>query len=851
MATRIIQNPGPLRLAGFALVVAAVVAAISVLFTFQTSSAQDDPACEPTALGQLADRTGPGLLATGQWSAQDCESQFRPGNRARHFEFEVAVGGRVRIELTSGTADSYLYLLAADGTRIAEDDDSGASLNARIERDLVPGTYTIETTTVGAPTHESADFDLSVEFVEGCDLIPLGALTPDAPITASGSWSRDTCGSRIVVAHPAYNYLFQLPEPGRVRIDLTSPNGDPVASLATVDGVVIGANDDGGVGVNSLISQYLPAGAYIIEATTYSRGGLQPQASDFELSIRIVDELAAQLEPNPKVEFLAVPEKVVSGDPFDVHFRVGNHGGGGLYGNAASYLVLVRGPENRHWGNPVPIAESTWAAGSSYHTGEPAAGSASTMLEGLAPVQLRLEEPGRSWVLVAIYALNEDDRGLWFHATWQHVDVVQSAEFETTLARVDGRTYSVAATADAEGIVTTTVSDIADRQREIGPPERIQAIYSAGTRRLLLDEIFDRETIAELELLSAGSALGPAMVAADSLTPESESIMAAFAAEYAAAVSDSGLAASAAAGHIVDPAAVETLMLDNADRARRNYLSLASQWRQLRSRLGNGGAITFAEAISLHSQLRYAESLLDSAVRAGGIVAAARAAESGWQSDSVLAQVAEFARGAACGSSPARLAEAISSADPVGAATRLELDSELRLALPIFGTAADRALCAAAAADGANDGLFNLLGLGASDSALLPGYRFSRSPVSPVPEPHSLRILARLNADGRIEHAVEFADGQLVRPERRFLEPGAPQGRWFSSSAVELLGRSVGTIRSQLNAQGQVVLSFQGADGAHVFPKIRIMPAGASVGVWLRSSQIEVPPATPQLAAVG
>ncbi|MCY3597236.1 MAG: hypothetical protein OXG71_07350, partial [Rhodospirillales bacterium] len=369
MALRTRSIPTTTCLVGLTLILAAAIAALAPLASSQALSAQEDPNCASTALGQLADPSTTGLRFAGNWSTRDCESQHRPGNRARYFEFEVVTAGRVRIELASDTADPYLYLQAADGNRIADDDDSGALLSARIEGDLAPGTYRIEATTVGSRTPTAADFSLSIDYVEGCEIVALGTLAPDSPLSAEGTWSLDTCGSRIVVTHPAHNYLFVLPQPGRVRIDLTSAKGDPVVSLATVDGVAIGANDDGGVGLNSRINQHLPAGTYIVEATTYSQGGLQPAASDFELSIRVVNEQLAQQDPNPKVEFLAVPDEVVSGDPFPVHFRVGNHGGGGLHDNAASYLILVRGPENRHWGNPVPISESTWAAGSSYHTG--------------------------------------------------------------------------------------------------------------------------------------------------------------------------------------------------------------------------------------------------------------------------------------------------------------------------------------------------------------------------------------------------------------------------------------------------------------------------------------------------
>ena len=833
------------------LALATVIAAMAVLFTYDALSAQEDPRCAATALGQLPAQTEGGLQSAGTWSAQDCESEYRPGVGAQYFEFEVVESGRIRIELTSNSADPFLYLTASDGLRIADDDDSGALLNARIERDLAPGTYQIEATTVGARTPVGADFNISIYYVEGCEITPLGALTADSPLSAAGSWSLDTCGSRIVVTHPAHSYLFELPQTGRVRIDLTSDNGDPVVSLATVDGVAIGANDDGGVGLNSRIDQYLPAGAYIIEATTYSQGGLQPAASDFELSIQVVNEQLEQLNPNPKVEFLAAPDQVVSGDPFTVHFRVGNHGGGDLYGNAASYLVLVRGPENRHWGNPIPVSESSWAPGSSYHTGDPAASSTSTTLEGLASVGLRLEEPGRSWVLVALYALNEDDRGLWFHATWKHVHVLESAEFGPTSVRLNGRTLSVAATADADGTVTTTVNDVSDREWAVDSAEELQAIYAAGVRRLLLDEIFARETVTALEESTAGTAPGVLDPGLSGVTPQGASSAARFADRYISAVDESGLAAASAAGFMLDPGLVEQQILSTAESARREYETLADGWRRLQSRVGPGAAITYAEALALHSQLRYAESVLDSAIRAGELVTAARSAESGWETDSVQTQVAEFAADSACPGSAGRLSAALTSAAPALAATHLSLDSQLRAALPFFGTATDHALCAARAIDGSNERFFNLLGIDSLDPTQLPGFQYVPANMDSEPAAHTLRILARLNSDGRIEHAVELADGRIILPERRFLDAEAPPGRTYHSSAVAIAGTPIGAIRSQIDSLGRIVVSFLGSNGARVVPDNRIIPPNPTVGTWLRSSRIDVPAAAPLLAAVG
>ncbi len=112
-------------------------------------SAQDASECEVTDLGTLGAEANSRLEATGQWTTEDCDSRFRAGSDAHTYRFEVVESGRVRVDLTSTEGDSYLYLLSEDGRRIMDNDDGGAGIDARVERDLTPGVYLAEATTVG------------------------------------------------------------------------------------------------------------------------------------------------------------------------------------------------------------------------------------------------------------------------------------------------------------------------------------------------------------------------------------------------------------------------------------------------------------------------------------------------------------------------------------------------------------------------------------------------------------------------------------------------------------------------------------------------------------------------------
>ena len=222
----------------------AMVAAALVLEGPRPASAEHPDECEVIDLGEL---TGDAALAAdGRWTTEDCDSRVRLDSDAVTYQFSIAEAGRVRAGLSSDDADAFLFLMAEDGSRITQNDDGGRGLDARIERDLVPGTYLVEATTAGGRARGGGDFTLTVSYVDGCEINHLGTLTSGDDLTATGSWSLDTCGSRIVSAHPAHSYSFALPEAGLVRVDLVSEFGDPVLSLASPTLGVIGANDDGG-----------------------------------------------------------------------------------------------------------------------------------------------------------------------------------------------------------------------------------------------------------------------------------------------------------------------------------------------------------------------------------------------------------------------------------------------------------------------------------------------------------------------------------------------------------------------------------------------------------------------------
>ena len=814
---------------GAATALIATALALAGANTALAQDAQNTEACEITDLGTLGNAVESVLTATGRWTTEDCDSRFRSGSDAHTFRFHVEEAGRIRIGLSSVAADSYLYLLAEDGSRITDNDDNGSRLDARVERHLGPGTYLVEATTVGGRDRGPADFTLTVSRVDGCDFVFLGMLEPGPGLTASGSWSLETCGSRFVSSHPAHSYAFSLAEAAQVRIDLESENGDAVLSLASLEGGIVGANDDGGASGNARIEQYLQAGVYFIEATTYLERDYQPLQADFTLTVRLVDEAARQQSTLLKIEEVRTPAEVVAGDPFPVDFRVGNVGGGALPDDGSvAYIYVIYYVERRRMVDVIGPVSGIWEARVAYHTGDGTASSSSTAVDDVTPFEARFTQPGPSWLFVGVFTDDADGNEIGWHGLWHNLLVLSGPAFDPVKVEVDGTVFSVSTEADDDGEVTTTVSEVVDPEAEVDPAIRAKATYTAGVRTQLLDGIFERPAIAEL---SRTAEPNPVSVP----DPSSSTLLAALGQRFASTDGIAEMRRSLARGEAINPVAVEEALLTTATAALSQYAAMAASWNSLLM----SGPLSFDKALAAQSQLAFAERLISPAVTAGEIVAAARAAEEGWDDPDVRTMMAEHA---SCRPGPTALRSALEAAGVSNVDRLVALDAEMRFVRPVHGLAIDGALCAAADADRANSRFLQRLAIGDSDELL--ELLAPQRAAAPAPEPHRLRIIARLGDDGRIEHGVELSGGDRILPEERFLPADASTGTWQVSGAIEVDQTRIGQIRTRRLADGRVEMSFVGADGSAFTPDVAYLPADLPEGVWLYSSEIAVPAAT-------
>ena len=622
-------------------------------------------------------------------------------------------------------------------------------------------------------------------------------------------------------------YLFDLPQDGRVVIDLMSMDGDPVLSLVSITTGLIGANDDGGERRNSRIERYLPAGGYLIEATTYYERDRQPLRADFDLVVRFVDEEVRQQSFQIKVEESHTPDQVVAGEPFPVHYRVGNLGGGDLSAIGGRAIVYVVGPRVFEIAPSIPASAHRWQAGVSYHTGTPVASATSTAIGEMTPFEATLASPGPTWVFVGVVTLNADGDEVGFHGLWRNLMVLSGRTYGPVTVEVDGQDYEVAAEADEEGIVTPTISAVADADADVDPAVQAKAVYAAGVRTQVLDDVFERPGIAGLTAPEETTA-----VSVDN--PSSTTLLGAFADQYESAIAASGLADALARGEVVNPAAVEDVLLAAAGPAAAQYGSLAESWAALQEHNDGDEALSFADAFALMSELAYAERVLAPVIRAGEAVEASREADDGWEDEDVQLMVAELAGQVSCRNASDVLQDALEASAAADVDDLLALDSELRAALPVFGMAVDGALCGASAVDAANSHFLRSLSIAGSADL--------RDLIAPeeAPTTYTIRIIARVLEDGRIEHGVEFANGRQVLPSVRYFATTASVDQWRTSSDIEIGGTEIGKTRLRRLSDGRVELSFETADGETIEPEVRYLPSDPPIDVWLRSGEFEM-----------
>jgi hypothetical protein len=203
---------------------------------------------------------------SGSLSSTDCT--LSDGSYADVYAFQGTAGDQITIDMASSAFDTYLILWNSAGTKVDEDDDSGAGTNSQI-------TYTLTSTGtwyVGANSLSVGDtggYTLTLHCGGSGNNCPI--LTISCGAQLSGTLSASDC----LLADGSYADLYQFAgTSGQVAtIDLTSGAFDTYLVLSDPGGNIVAVDDDSGVGTDSRISYTLTqSGNWLLAANSLQSG---------------------------------------------------------------------------------------------------------------------------------------------------------------------------------------------------------------------------------------------------------------------------------------------------------------------------------------------------------------------------------------------------------------------------------------------------------------------------------------------------------------------------------------------------------------------------------------------------
>ena len=182
------------------------------------------------------------------------------------YDLNVSTRSTVRLDMISSVVDSYLLLLDDDGKLVAQDDDAGAGVNARIEVQLEAGHYFL---LANAGRGDVGNYRLDVVVpVDPCAVTKTIGL--NTTVTNTLTSADCTVGGTGPIPN-TQRWLLNVASATPIQIDMVSSAVDAYLVLQNATtGAVLAENDDAAVGThNARIAANFPAGQYIINASTY------------------------------------------------------------------------------------------------------------------------------------------------------------------------------------------------------------------------------------------------------------------------------------------------------------------------------------------------------------------------------------------------------------------------------------------------------------------------------------------------------------------------------------------------------------------------------------------------------
>jgi uncharacterized protein YjdB len=258
---------------------------------FQLSVTAAPTACTTARVITLPSTTA-GSLSTASCPLVDKSYEDR-------YEVNLTTRTTIAVGMTSTAIDPLLLVVNAADSVLANDDDSGAGLNAALEVLLEPGKYFILAR--GYPNQTGA-YSLDVRTrVDPCAVT--NTITSAAPVNSSLTTSSCAISDGGGPNRYFQRYLLNVSAATPARITLTSTAFDAYLVLqnATTGALIAENDDESAATTNSLLAVNLPAGQYIVNATSYETG----EVGAFTLTVTGVTASTVALTVTPATVTLA------------------------------------------------------------------------------------------------------------------------------------------------------------------------------------------------------------------------------------------------------------------------------------------------------------------------------------------------------------------------------------------------------------------------------------------------------------------------------------------------------------------------------------------------------------------
>ncbi len=189
--------------------------------------------------------------------------------------FTANAGDVITIEMNSSDFDTYLELHDADEQQVAFNDDGGPGLNSLINGFRIPrsGRYTI----IARSFANGGRGSYTLSLISGEVVVPTPTPFPTQPPPPSSSGGAIEFGQTVTgrINRSQETWTFSANAGDVISIEMNSSDFDTYLELHDADGQQVTSNDDGGPGLNSLISGFaIPrSGRYTIVARSFGNGG--------------------------------------------------------------------------------------------------------------------------------------------------------------------------------------------------------------------------------------------------------------------------------------------------------------------------------------------------------------------------------------------------------------------------------------------------------------------------------------------------------------------------------------------------------------------------------------------------